>query len=282
MLLGGIDLDPSDRVLGLLLVSELQHRRRQRHVLKALLEANVRKQQEPPGLLTRALSTLSHGGRRRRASGSLDPSGQSSPGFTLHGSGSSQAISGSSSLPAPLAAASNGKGAVGATSWSSPAKPPAARPMYRHDFLRLKTLRQRGDAEEGGSAAEETGGLADPAPQLASLGERGGDDAGSPTQPSSPQLRLDSQYQPMLAPSGCAQCLDPPISPQQAAEIYTGHHEAVDAETLGWAWVRVCGGLGAGVGVGGGHRRGCELPRRMLQRPAQAAGSSPPKASATV
>lgn len=38
ILFGGIDLDPSDRLLAMYLVSERQHRRRQEHVL-ATLEA---------------------------------------------------------------------------------------------------------------------------------------------------------------------------------------------------------------------------------------------------
>ena len=50
-----------------------------------------------------------------------------------------------------------------------------------------------------------------------------------------PPPRPPCRYHPLLTPSGCAggtRVLDPPLSPQAAADIYAGKLEAVDFGTL--------------------------------------------------
>ncbi|GAB4819117.1 hypothetical protein N2152v2_006163 [Parachlorella kessleri] len=58
MLFGGIDLDPSDRLLGMFLVSEQQSWRRQRHALHALEAAGIVKTKGKPGVMRRAWRRL--------------------------------------------------------------------------------------------------------------------------------------------------------------------------------------------------------------------------------
>ncbi len=103
---------------------------------------------------------------------------------------------------------------------------PALMPLYRHTMLRLRTgaferiagaatssLKQGEEEQE----AHQGSGMA-PSQGLAELASHDSASVGALGQ--GVQIRLAQRYHPMLTPSGCAMQL--PISPQEAADIYTG------------------------------------------------------------
>jgi hypothetical protein len=259
MLFGGIDLDPSDRVLGLLLASEQQHRRRQQRVMHALEQAGVRQAPEPPSAVKRALSSFTLKRKAKAKAKGLDTAG-TGMGMRESAGMASTASTGPGSQAMWLdGSKSSLVGHKMGSAQLSAQLPVGERPLYRHDFMRLTTFRQ---SEVDRRAVSNAAAGHEP-PQLVPLAAQAVGSASFGAQQQlgavlpGPGLKVASRYEPMLAPSGCARRLDPANSPQQAAAIYCGWQEPVDAETLRCGGLQSCAccegksflGRGAAAGV---------------------------------
>ncbi|KAI3429289.1 hypothetical protein D9Q98_005385 [Chlorella vulgaris] len=280
LLFGGVDMDATDRLMGIYLVSERQHQRRQQDVLAALQLAGYAAPKRQPNRLVRAITRLT-AKRTRRGQAALGgasmddlSAGSSSAAKATAAPACSQPDKDDSadSLASPSAVPLTlGPGRPTANRQAGSPVPPDKRlQLYQHSMLRLRV----NDANAGPSdspdstaaklaALEEGASLSGHPAALRLLADQAGQGSVEPEQVlETPQqdaggrvpegivqaasepggtswqnsaIRVSARYCPLLTPSGCAnglKPLDPPITPQQAAEIYAGHLDAVDQATL--------------------------------------------------
>ena len=301
---------PADRLLGLFLVSEQQHRRRQAHVLAALHAANVRTQHKLRWRERRAATMAAAAAAAAAATaaeGCSDPQSDCQNGQEVAAEGSVDltAQGGASAAAAvadgtPQQPCTRSSGVTrGDLSGDLSRAASGQLPLYRQDYLRLRSIRWQGGLADthaawGGGAGGEPedeavagsaavvaaavgrGGEGEQPPRLVALApsastrsaaallseaavperrQEEGRANGAPSGLSCVGVQLGSRYTPLLTPSGCAVRLDPPLSPQQAADIYCGRQRPVDSETLR----RARGGRGGEGGpvLGGGLSRLC-------------------------
>ncbi|KAI3429288.1 hypothetical protein D9Q98_005384 [Chlorella vulgaris] len=305
LLFGGVDMDPTDRLMGIYLVSERQHRRRQQDIQATLQSAGYLKapaDAKQRGSLRQALSRFNFIARRsnrRRAGSSLaDACGVPVAAISFGGEDGTDApravplldggvdaaaveaaaahvdaagdkAAAEDGIPAASAAQATGKllpspfdvdNPLPSTQRAPPRQPPrlgdARLMLYQHSMIRLvssasqnsqslacdlsvaeagqnlKSLAEIEEALHPGAEPEhvlEPAAAPTPSGGIASMGGL------QPGQQLSKAVRVVARYHPLLTPSGCA-CSDklsgPSLSPQQAADIYAGHLDAVDQATL--------------------------------------------------